>query len=190
MRSYNSPCRRLPWDTVRRLFAAAPRAVALGLTASAFSFNVEGGRCETCSGEGYETVEMQFLADVRLVCPVCRGRRFKDETLGVEVFGKSVSEVLDATVDDVLYRAVARRLGVRDVDPPGVCDAIIGLEALKRVTLVDQSPLGRTSRGNAAIVSKTSRLSLLGTPAEGSSRSSTRGSAASANAISINRRLP
>jgi excinuclease ABC subunit A len=105
----NSATYTKAWDVIRRLFAAAPRAVALGLTASAFSFNVEGGRCETCSGEGYETVEMQFLADVRLVCPVCRGRRFKDETLGVEVFGKSVSDILDATVDDVmqLFRAEA-----------------------------------------------------------------------------------
>jgi excinuclease ABC subunit A len=104
------------WDSIRRLFAAAPRAMALGLTASAFSFNVEGGRCETCSGEGYETVEMQFLADVRLVCPVCRGKRFKDETLSVELDGKNVAEVLDATVDEVmsLFRkdaAVQRALG-------------------------------------------------------------------------------
>ncbi|HEX4339533.1 MAG TPA: excinuclease ABC subunit UvrA [Polyangiaceae bacterium] len=104
------------WDSVRRLFAAAPRAVALGLSASAFSFNVEGGRCETCSGEGYETVEMQFLADVRLVCPVCRGKRFKDETLGVELNGKNVAELLDSTVDQVmqLFRrdaGVQRALG-------------------------------------------------------------------------------
>ncbi|HVW25888.1 MAG TPA: excinuclease ABC subunit UvrA [Polyangiaceae bacterium] len=90
------------WDSVRRLFAASPRAVSLGLTASAFSFNVEGGRCDACSGEGYETVEMQFLADVRLVCPVCRGKRFKDETLSVEVAGKNAAELLDATVDEVM----------------------------------------------------------------------------------------
>jgi excinuclease ABC subunit A len=112
----NSATYTKAWDAIRRIFAASPRAVALGLTASAFSFNVEGGRCETCSGEGYETVEMQFLADVRLVCPVCRGRRFKDETLSVEVHGKSVSDVLDATVDQVmqLFRAdaaIQRALG-------------------------------------------------------------------------------
>jgi excinuclease ABC subunit A len=104
------------WDTLRRLLAGAPRAVVLGLQASAFSFNVDGGRCETCSGEGYETVEMQFLADVRLVCPVCKGRRFKDETLTVELRGKNVAELLDATVDDVMElfrdeKGVLRALG-------------------------------------------------------------------------------
>jgi excinuclease ABC subunit A len=104
------------WDAVRKLLAGAPRALALGLGASAFSFNVEGGRCETCGGEGYETVEMQFLADVRLVCPVCRGRRFKDETLSVELRGKNVFDILESTVDDAmeLFRtevAVQRALG-------------------------------------------------------------------------------
>jgi excinuclease ABC subunit A len=98
------------------LLAAAPRAVALGLGASAFSFNVEGGRCEACSGEGYETVEMQFLADVRLVCPVCMGRRFKPETLSVELDGKSVADILDMTVDEAVraFRdetAILRALG-------------------------------------------------------------------------------
>jgi excinuclease ABC subunit A len=104
------------WDGVRRLLAAAPRAVALGLGASAFSFNVEGGRCEACSGEGYETVEMQFLADVRLVCPACKGKRFKAETLSVELDGKSVADILDMTVDEALrtFRdetAILRALG-------------------------------------------------------------------------------
>lgn len=87
------------WDGIRRLLAAAPRATALGLGASAFSFNVEGGRCDACSGEGYETVEMQFLADVRLVCPVCKGKRFKPETLSVRLDGRDVSEILDLTVE-------------------------------------------------------------------------------------------
>jgi excinuclease ABC subunit A len=104
------------WDAIRKLLAGSPRAAALGLEASAFSFNVDGGRCEACSGEGYETVEMQFLADVRLVCPVCKGRRFKDETLSVEVSGKNVSEILDSTVDEVMQifraeKAVLRALG-------------------------------------------------------------------------------
>ena len=104
------------WDVVRKLLAASPRAMALGLTASSFSFNVEGGRCETCTGEGYETVEMQFLADVRLVCPVCKGRRFKDETLSVDLRGKNVADILDSTVDDVMRlfrdeKAILRALG-------------------------------------------------------------------------------
>jgi excinuclease ABC subunit A len=104
------------WDAIRKLLAESPRAVALGLSASAFSFNVDGGRCEACSGEGYETVEMQFLADVRLVCPSCKGRRFKDQTLGVELRGKNVAELLDSTVDETMERfrdepAILRALG-------------------------------------------------------------------------------
>jgi excinuclease ABC subunit A len=86
------------WDLVRTLYAKQPEAAALGLSASDFSFNVEGGRCEACSGEGFETVEMQFLADVRLVCPVCRGRRFKDTVLAVSRNGVSVADVLEMTV--------------------------------------------------------------------------------------------
>ena len=90
------------WDGVRKLFAATPEAKALGFDASHFSFNVAGGRCETCSGEGYETVEMQFLADVSLECPVCSGRRFKDEVLDVLYEGHSISDVLSMTVADAL----------------------------------------------------------------------------------------
>ncbi|MBN1608256.1 MAG: excinuclease ABC subunit UvrA [Polyangiaceae bacterium] len=90
------------WDQVRALFAAEPEAQALGLSASDFSFNVAGGRCEACSGEGFETVEMQFLADVRLVCPACKGQRFKDEVLRVRHKGKSICDILGATVDQAL----------------------------------------------------------------------------------------
>ena len=128
------------WDFIRKRFAAAPRAVALGLPASAFSFNVEGGRCETCSGEGYETVEMQFLADVRLVCPVCRGKRFKDETLGVELKGKNVAELLDATVDEVM-RLFA--------DEPGVQRALGPLSMLGLGYLRLGQPLSTLSGGEA-----------------------------------------
>ncbi|HEX7667977.1 MAG TPA: excinuclease ABC subunit A, partial [Polyangiaceae bacterium] len=104
------------WDAVRKLLAGAPRALTLGLGPGAFSFNVEGGRCETCTGEGYETVEMQFLADVRLVCPVCKGRRFKEETLSVELRGKNVAEILESTVEETMQlfhdeTAVLRALG-------------------------------------------------------------------------------
>jgi excinuclease ABC subunit A len=90
------------WDLVRTLYAKQPEAAALGLSPSDFSFNVEGGRCEACSGEGFETVEMQFLADVRLVCPVCRGRRFKDTVLAVSRHGVSVADVLEMTVTGAL----------------------------------------------------------------------------------------
>ncbi|HEY6561203.1 MAG TPA: excinuclease ABC subunit UvrA [Polyangiaceae bacterium] len=104
------------WDFMRAAYAREPEAVARRLSPSHFSFNVDGGRCDDCSGEGYETVEMQFLADVRLVCPVCRGRRFKPEVLEVRHRGKTIAELLESTVADVLelYRAepaVQRALG-------------------------------------------------------------------------------
>jgi len=90
------------WDVIRKAFAGEPEATALGYTASHFSFNVAGGRCDACSGEGYETVEMQFLADVSLVCPVCQGRRFKEEILAVRHRGLSIFDVLELSVDRAL----------------------------------------------------------------------------------------
>jgi excinuclease ABC subunit A len=103
------------WDVVRKLFAADPEARARRLTAAHFSFNVDGGRCEACAGEGYETVEMQFLADVRLLCPVCRGQRFNETVLAVHHRGKSIADVLQMTVDEALAFfeevAIKRALG-------------------------------------------------------------------------------
>ncbi|HEY8088039.1 MAG TPA: excinuclease ABC subunit UvrA [Polyangiaceae bacterium] len=90
------------WDRIRARFAAEPEAARRGLTAAHFSFNVPAGRCEECSGEGYETVEMQFLADVQLLCPVCQGKRFKPEVLAVRYRGKSVADVLALSIDDTL----------------------------------------------------------------------------------------
>ncbi len=90
------------WDRLRERFSDEPDAQVRGLTPAHFSFNVEGGRCEACAGEGSETVEMQFLADVALQCPVCRGRRFKDDVLAVRHCGLSVADALALTVDDAL----------------------------------------------------------------------------------------
>ena len=90
------------WDRVRARFAAEPAALRAGLTAAHFSFNVPAGRCEECAGEGYETVEMQFLADVQLLCAVCHGRRFKPEVLAITHKGRSIADVLAMGVDDVL----------------------------------------------------------------------------------------
>ncbi len=104
------------WDVIRNLYARQPAAVARGLSAGDFSFNVEGGRCDACAGEGYETVEMQFLADVRLLCPVCKGKRFKPEVLSVDRDGVTIADVLEMTVSEALSMfanevAVARALG-------------------------------------------------------------------------------
>ena len=89
------------WDRIRARYASEGSAIERGLTPAHFSFNVGGpncGRCEACGGEGYETVEMQFLADVSLLCPVCQGKRFKPEVLAVTHRGKSVADLLSMTV--------------------------------------------------------------------------------------------
>ena len=90
------------FDGVRRLFAGADLSRLRGYTPSTFSFNVEGGRCETCRGEGYEKVEMQFLSDVYTSCPECHGSRFREEVLEVTYRGRSIRQVLDLTVAEAL----------------------------------------------------------------------------------------
>src|SRR6266404_1002240 len=90
------------FDAVRRLFAATDAARLRGFSPATFSFNVEGGRCETCRGDGFEQVEMQFLSDVLLVCPACHGRRYLPEVLEVEYRGQSIADVLAMTVADAL----------------------------------------------------------------------------------------
>lgn len=90
------------YDPIRRLFAQQPLAKARGYTAGTFSFNVPGGRCEECDGEGFEKVEMQFLSDVYITCPVCRGKRFKDEILEVLHRSKSIHDVLKMTVQEAM----------------------------------------------------------------------------------------
>jgi excinuclease ABC subunit A len=90
------------WDRVRARFAAEPDAQRRGLTAAHFSFNVPAGRCEECAGEGYETVEMQFLADVQLLCPVCQGKRFKHDVLAVRHRGRSIADALATSVEEAL----------------------------------------------------------------------------------------
>ena len=88
------------YDEIRQLFAAVPLAKQRGYSAGNFSFNVQGGRCEACEGEGYQTISMQFMADIRLVCEDCKGKRFQDSILEVLYNGKSISDVLAMTVDE------------------------------------------------------------------------------------------
>jgi excinuclease ABC subunit A len=85
-------------DPVRRLLADTAEAQAAGLGPGHFSFNVAGGRCETCKGEGFEKVEMQFLSDVFITCPDCRGKRFQSDVLDVRYRGKSIHDILGLTV--------------------------------------------------------------------------------------------
>jgi len=90
------------FDLVRELFAAQPEAKRLGLTPGHFSFNVPGGRCNTCEGDGTVTVEMQFLADVELPCEDCGGTRYQQRILEVQYKGKSIHDVLQMTVKEAL----------------------------------------------------------------------------------------
>lgn len=86
------------FDAIRELFAGAPDSKVRGYTTGTFSFNSGNGRCPTCSGNGFEHVEMQFLSDVYLRCPDCNGTRYRDEVLEVKVDGRSIAEVLELTV--------------------------------------------------------------------------------------------
>ncbi len=90
------------FDTIRELFASTTEADRRGYAAGHFSFNIPGGRCETCQGDGTVTVEMQFLADVELICDDCKGTRFKQSVLDVKYHGLSIHEVLQLTVKEAI----------------------------------------------------------------------------------------
>jgi excinuclease ABC subunit A len=90
------------WDNIRDLFSSQPLSKMRGFQPKHFSFNVDGGRCDACKGEGEKIVEMQFLADVHLTCEVCHGKKFKEEVLEVQYKGKNVFEVLEMSVDEAI----------------------------------------------------------------------------------------
>ena len=133
-------------DPLRKLLAQTPEAVARGYTARHFSFNQPGGRCEFCKGEGFERVEMQFLADVYLRCSQCEGRRFKDEILDIRVRGLSIADMLQCTAQELLDR-LADHPPLRQALKPIVA---IGLDYLRL-----GQPLSTLSGGEAQ------RLKLL-----------------------------
>ncbi len=127
-------------DPIRKMLAASPEAVAKGFSTRHFSFNVPGGRCEACNGEGYERVEMQFLADVFLKCPQCNGKRFREEVLDIKVRGVSIGDVLDMTARQILERFPENDQLARALEPV----IAIGLDYLRM-----GQPLSTLSGGEA-----------------------------------------
>jgi excinuclease ABC subunit A len=105
------------YDAIRTLFAATDQAKRRGFTASTFSFNVKGGRCEECSGEGTITTQLSFMPDVEVLCPTCKGARYHQDTLEVKYRDKSIAEVLDLSVEEGVQffadqPAISRKIAV------------------------------------------------------------------------------
>jgi len=148
------------FDHIRQLFASTPEAKIRGYKPGRFSFNVKGGRCEACRGDGQIRIEMHFLPDVYVPCEVCKGRRYNTETLRVTYKGKSISDVLEMTVDEACeffapVPAIARRMDtLRDVGLGYVrlgqpATTLSGGEA-QRVKLA--SELGKRSTGKTVYI--------------------------------------
>jgi excinuclease ABC subunit A len=145
------------YDEIRDLYSKQPLSKMRGFEPKHFSFNVDGGRCDTCKGEGEQVVEMQFLADVHLICESCGGKRFKEEVLEVKYKDKSIFDVLDMSVDEALDFFIAEPSIVRAIQPLSdvglgyiklgqSSDTLSGGEA-QRVKLA--SFLGKGKGGNA-----------------------------------------
>jgi excinuclease ABC subunit A len=106
------------FDDIRELFSRQPLAKIRGYKPGFFSFNVEGGRCEMCEGEGSITVGMQFMADVHLPCETCDGRRFKSETIEIQYRNKSIADILEMSIEEALafFKEVSDKLEVKIVE--------------------------------------------------------------------------
>ena len=105
------------YDRIRRLFAETPESKARGYTASRFSFNVSGGRCEECSGDGTITTKLHFMPDVEVPCPACKGLRYNQDTLEIKYQGKNIAEILDMSIEEGVdffagESLISRKLGV------------------------------------------------------------------------------
>lgn len=112
------------FDEIRDLYASLPLSKQRNYKPGFFSFNVEGGRCEMCQGEGTITVEMQFMADVHLVCEECGGKRYKSDVLDVQFMDKSISDILDMTVDEALTLFGDQINGKHGANCKRICDKI------------------------------------------------------------------
>ncbi len=150
------------FDAIRDLFASLPESKKRGFSAGHFSFNIPGGRCETCQGDGTVTVEMQFLADVELICEECKGTRYKPQVLEVRYRGKNIHEVLNLTVKEALKffaeaPKVTEKLRTLEEVGPGYlrlgqsATTLSGGEAQRMKLAAHLQPTARgTGRGSAA----------------------------------------
>ena len=170
------------FDIIRELFAALPEAKKRGFTAGHFSFNVPGGRCENCQGDGVVTVEMQFLADVELVCDECKGTRYKPQVLEIRYKGKNIHEVLNLTIREGLkFFADVPRLTekLRVLDEVGLgylrfgqsATTLSGGEAQRMKLAAHLQGSGRTSavtgEGGGAVRRKSRMLYIFDEPTTG-----------------------
>ena len=153
------------FDLIRDLFASTREAEKRGYTAGHFSFNIPGGRCETCQGDGTVTVEMQFLADVELVCEECKGTRYKSGILEIRYNGLNIHEVLQLTVREAMEFFHATPRLVQQAEGAGRCRAglpaagPIGHHALRRRGAAREAggAPGAGERARARCSSSTSR---------------------------------
>ncbi len=148
------------FDEIRKVFANTRNARRLGYKAGRFSFNVKGGRCEECQGQGVQKIEMNFLPDLYLNCPVCEGRRFNRQTLEIRYKDKSIAEVLEMRVDDAArffenFPAIARLLG--SLQEVGLGYLTLGQSSItlsggeaQRIKLATE--LSRTDTGNTLYI--------------------------------------
>jgi excinuclease ABC subunit A len=129
------------YDEIRELFSKQPLSKLRGFAPKHFSFNVEGGRCDACNGEGEQIVEMQFLADVHLTCEVCGGKKFKEEVLDVTYKGKNIYAILEMGVDEAIEFFVTPENGKPDKD---------GLDVAQKIQPLSDVGLGYVKLGQAS----------------------------------------
>lgn len=153
------------WGAIRELFGSLTQATRKGFSSSDFSFNAGTGRCDRCAGSGVEKIEMQFLPDVLIECPICHGRRFKEELLQIYLQGKNILDVLGMTVSQsIRYLKNISMTPQEFVLTPAKCEKL-RLEALHRLNLLEKVGLGYLRLGQSVTTlsgGEAQRLKLCG----------------------------